>query len=69
MRQDRDEIVSSLGERLRGQASLCKFIMKCPGCTNDVNYTEEIIRDVLTRRVANPEIQLDLLSDKKQAMT
>ena len=24
-----------------------KFIMKWPGCTNDVNYTEEILRDVL----------------------
>ena len=32
-------------------------------------YTDEILRDVLTRGVADPEIQLDLLSDSNQNMT
>ena len=68
MRQDRDETVTTFGARLRGQASVCKFVMKCPGCNNDVNYTEVILRDVLTRGIADPAIQLDPLGDKNQDM-
>ena len=69
MRQDRDETIRSFGARLRGQADICKFLIKCPGCEVDVNYTDEIMRDVLTRGVADPEIQLDLLGDTSQDMT
>ena len=69
MRQDRDEPIRLFGARLRGQAGICKFTMKCPNCDNDVNYTDAILRDVLTRGVADPDIQLDLLSDQNQDMT
>ena len=55
--------------RLKGQAGVCKFTIKCPGCQATVDYTDEILRDVLTRGVADPEIQLDLLSDSNQNMT
>ena len=41
----------------------------CPGCDVDVNYTEKNLRDVLTRGIADPENQLDLLSDRNQNMT
>ena len=68
MKQDRDETVRSFGVRLRGQASVCKFIIKCSGCSNDVNYTDAILRDVVTKGIADPEIQLDLLGDKNQDM-
>ena len=34
-----------------------------------MDYTDEILRDVLTLGVADPEIQLDLLSDSNQNMT
>ena len=64
MRQDRDETIRSFGARLRGQASVCKFLIKCPGCDADVNYTENILRDVVTRGLADSEIQLDLLGEK-----
>ena len=67
--QDREETVRSFGARLRGQAGVCKFIIKCPGCDQDVNYTDAILRDVLTRGLCDPEIQLDLLGDKNQNMT
>ena len=40
-----------------------RVFMTCPGCNNDVNYTEEILRDVLTSGIADPEIQ-HLLGDK-----
>ena len=69
MRQDRDETIRSFGARLRGQAGICKFTIKCPNCENDVNYTENILRDVVTRGVTDSDIQLDLLSDKNQNMT
>ena len=69
MRQDRDETVRSFGARLQGQANICKFIVKCPGCSEDVNYTEAIMRDVLSRGLADSEIQRDLLRDKKQDIT
>ena len=69
MTQDRDESVRSFGARLRGQAGVCKFMIKCPGCDHDVNYTDAILRDVLTRGLSDPEIQLDLLGDKNQDMT
>ena len=68
MRQDREETIRSFGARLRGQAGICKFVIKCPGCSIDVNYTDEILRDALTRGIADPEIQLDLLGDKNQTM-
>ena len=57
------------GVRLRGQAGICKFNTQCPECHTSVNYTEHILRDVLTRGLADSEIQLDLLGDKNQDMT
>jgi hypothetical protein len=69
MHQDRDETVRSFGARLRGQAGVCKFVTNCLHCNEDVNYTEAILRDVLTRGLEDPEIQLDLLGNKNQDMT
>ena len=69
MRQDRDETICSFGARLRGQTSICKFLIKCPGCDTDVNYTENILCDVVTRGLADSEIQLDLLGEKNQDMS
>ena len=69
MRQDHNETIRSFGARLRGQAGVCKFLVKCPSCDADVNYTEAILRDVLTLGIADTEIQLDLLGDKNQDMT
>ncbi|KAK3754450.1 hypothetical protein QZH41_009233, partial [Actinostola sp. cb2023] len=68
-RGDRDETVRSFGARLRGQAGVCKFTTQCLECNASVNYTEHILRDVLTRGLSDSEIQLDLLGDKNQDMT
>ncbi|VDI45747.1 Hypothetical predicted protein [Mytilus galloprovincialis] len=60
MTQDRDETVRSFGARLRGQAS----------DVNKMSTTQKLIlRDVLTRGLSDPDIQLDLLGDKNQDMT
>ena len=69
MRQDRDEPIRAYGARLRGQASVCKFTQQCAGCDATVNYTEGILRDVLSRGLADSEIQMDLLGNKNQDMT
>ena len=69
MRQDRDETIRSFGARLRGQAGVCKFLVQCPECNTQVNYTENVLRDVVTRGLADEDIQLDLLGEKNQDMT
>jgi hypothetical protein len=69
MRQDRDETIRSFSARLRGQAGVCKFLVACPECNTEVNYTENVLRDVVTRGLADDEIQLDLLGDTNQNMT
>ena len=43
--------------------------MQCPRCCKDVNYTNEILRDVVTRGIVDTDVQLDLLSDCNQNMT
>jgi hypothetical protein len=57
MRQDRNESVRNFGARLRGQADICKFVIDCPDCSAKINYTDAIMRDVLTRGVVDPDIQ------------
>ena len=69
MRQDRDEPIRAYGARLRGQANVCRFRTKCSNCDADVDYTETILRDVLSRGLSDPEIQLDLFGDNNQDMT
>ena len=69
MKQDRDETVRSFGARLRGQAGVCKYSTECPNCNAEVNFTDIILRDALTRGISDPDIQLDLLSDRNQDMT
>ena len=45
--------------------------MKCTNviCDQINDFTEEIIRNVIARGVADQDIQLDLLSEKNQDMT
>lgn len=69
MRQYRDDLVRNFSAKLRGQPGVCKFVITCPNCNHEVNYTDTIVRDVLARDIADLDIQLDLLGDKKQNMT
>jgi len=69
MHQDQDETICSFGARICGQAGVCKFLVTCPGCTNEVNYTENILCNVLARGLADSEIQQDLLGERNQDMT
>ena len=59
MKQDIAEPIRNFCARLRGQAGVCKFTVKCANCDRDVDYTEHMIRDVVTRGLADNDIQLD----------
>ena len=69
MVQDRGEPVRSFAARLRGQAEVCMFTHKCPGCDRINNQGEQRVADQLCIGLADPEIQEDLLKDTNQAMS
>ena len=69
MRQDRDEPVRSFSAHFYGQAGVCKYIVKCPKCDHDVNYTDPMVRDVLARGICDHDIRPDLLGDSNQDMS
>ena len=66
MPQDRDEPARNYAARLRGQASVCKFTIKCPNCSHDVNYDDHVLRDAVTRGISDHEIKLELLGEHDQ---
>ncbi|GFN97949.1 hypothetical protein PoB_002445500 [Plakobranchus ocellatus] len=68
MRQDRDEPIRAFAARLRGQAGVCKFSIKCP-CGTYVDYSDVMVRDVLIKGLSDEEIRLDILGESKQDMT
>ena len=61
--QDRDEPVRTFAARARGQARTCKFTQDCPQCSIAVDFTDTMIRDVVTR---DQEIQQDILGDRNR---
>ena len=67
MHQDRDEPVRTFAARARGQARTCKFTQDCPQCSTAVDFTDTMIRDVVTRGLDDQEIQQDLLGDRNQS--
>ena len=69
MVQDRGEPIRSFAARLRGQAKVCMFTMKCAGCDVVNNQGEQQVADQLCVGLADPDIQEDLLKDPNQHMT
>ena len=73
MKQDRDEPVRTFVTKLQGQASTCKYVKshKCHTCEVmlEVNYADDIVRDVLARGLADTDIQIDLLGITEQDMS
>ena len=64
--QDRDEPVRTFAARARGQARTCKFTLDCPQCSTAVDFTDTMIRDVVTRALDDQEIQQDLQGDRNK---
>lgn len=69
MHQDQYESIRSFGARLQGQAAVCKYVINCGGCDASVDYTEQILRNVLCRGIADQYIQLELFGHTNQNMT
>ena len=70
LKQDRDEPMRSFCARLRGQASVCKFLINCP-CepSVEVDFSDQMVRDALINGLEDEEIRLDILAQSKQNMT
>ena len=68
IRQDREEPVRAFCARLRGQAGVCQFTIKCE-CGKVVDYSEEMIRDRLIRGLDDEDIKLDVLGQANQEMS
>ena len=71
MRQDRDEPVRAFAARLRGQAGVCSFSIKCPSdtCGSSVDYSDIMIHDALIRGLNDEEIRLDILGESRQDLS
>ena len=61
--------IHAFGACLRGQAATCGFTIKCPNCNHNVDYTEPMIRDSITKGLQDSHIKLDLLGDTDQTKT
>ena len=59
MKQDRDEPVRAFAARLRGQANVCNYKVKCT-CDNEVDYSDTMVRDSLILGLNDEEIRLDI---------
>ena len=71
MRQDRDEPVRVYSARLKGQARVCQFVIKCPcpSCPNHdacvgADYSDIVLRDQVVLGCADHDIKLDCLIEK-----
>ena len=69
MEQDREEPIRSYYARLKGHANTCNFTIPCSSCQNKVNYSNEIIRDVLIKGISDSDIQLELFGTITPEMT
>ena len=69
MQQQDGESIRAFAARLKGQANVCKFSQNCPSCETDVDFTNQIMRDVLVKGIMDSDIQLSLLSINNQEMS
>ena len=70
MKQDADEPIRSYVARIKGQAHICKLVVTCPNCKfEEVDFSEPILRDVVTRGIYDEDIRANLLQDKNQDMS
>ena len=69
MQQDRDEPARNFGARIRGQANVCDFSIKCPSCNTAVSYMDDISRDVLIRGLSDHQIRTEILAEATKIPT
>ena len=64
MGQDNEEPGGSFTARLKGQAAICNFTVKCsiPTCQNPTSYTDKMVAHQLVRGLVDPAIQEQVLA-------
>ena len=64
MGQNTEEPVTQFVSRLKGQADICEFEVKCPreGCGADVSYSDKMVSHQLVRGLEDPSIQEKVLA-------
>ena len=68
MRQDRDEPARTFSARIKGQANVCQYNIKCE-CGIQLSYSDHMIRDTLIVGLADDDIRLDVLGQTNQEMS
>jgi hypothetical protein len=61
MKQDHGEGIRTFYARTKGKADTCQYKVRCTGCGVDVEYTNEVIKDVIVNGISDTEIQRDVL--------
>ena len=71
LRQDRDESCRAFAARVRGKAEACAFFARCQHrcqcgevCTGNVDYTDNVIRDILLNGIYDLDIRRDVLGTR-----
>ena len=70
LHQGAGESISNFVARLKGQAELCRYRVKChhADCTEFIRYTNEMIRDNMVRHLYDQDIQREILGQQDQEM-
>ena len=70
LHQEPAESIRNFVARIKGQAELCRFEVKCSrtGCDEQVRYTDEIVRDIIIRNIYDQDIQREILGHENQQM-
>ena len=62
LKQEYNEGVRSFYAKIKGKADTCAYTKSCPhGCNGQVDYTSEVIKDVLISGLADQDIRKDVL--------
>ena len=64
MAQEQEETAGGFTARLKGQASICNFLIKCSSdtCNHETNYSDQMVCHQLVRGLADPTIQEQMLA-------
>ena len=63
LRQDHGQPVRTFAAKVKGKAQICAFTKKCSatGCTQEIDYTDDIVKYVVISGISDEEIKKDIL--------
>ena len=69
MKQDHGETAREFGTRIQTKARSCKYQTDCKNCHDSVDFTDNILRDVLVKGLCDQDIQAAVLGNENQDLT